>query len=102
MSLNGGGQSLVGNLGNSTINYQGYTSVYPLQISGSTDPERAFYIINNANPSPIYTYTSRIENGSVTLGFLGFNTYVNPAPQCPNSAYAEWDENLVPSFLGAK
>jgi hypothetical protein len=53
--LNGGGQSLVGTLDNNTINYKGFTSVYPLQISGNTEPEKAFYVIDNSNPQFIHS-----------------------------------------------
>lgn len=99
LSLNGGGQSLVGTLSSRTINYQGYTSVYPLQISGTTDPEQAFYLINTASRRPIYTYSTLIENGSVSTAFLGLSVTVNPAPSCPNSPIAERDVYLVPSTL---
>jgi len=97
LSLNGGGQSLVGTLDNSTINYQGLTSVYPLQISGSTDPEEAFYIINNANPDPIYTFSSQTQIGSIT----DYIVYVSatPAPSCSGQTY-EWDVNLPSGWFG--
>lgn len=88
IALNGGGQSLSGTIDESTINYQGLTSVYPLQISGSTDPEKAFYIINNDQPQPINTYTSSIQTGGLTsscfLLLCGWNP--TPAPACPTQS----------------
>ncbi len=82
--LNGGGQSLVGSLTNSTINYQGLTSAYPLQISGSTNPEKAFYVISNSNPSPIYKFAAVEEVGSLSTP-LGVVTGATSAPDCPQS-----------------
>ena len=82
--LNGGGQSLVGSLGNSTINYQGFTSAYPLQLSGSTNPEQAFYQIYNTNPTPIYSYSAQSEIGSLST-LLGVVTGATAAPNCPQS-----------------
>lgn len=93
ISLNGGGQSLVGTLDNESINYQGFTSVYPLQISGSTDPEQAFYIINNNQPQPITTYSASIQKGTLTSScLLGMCTYTPTEPfPCPSDAIGEWD-----------
>jgi hypothetical protein len=103
-SLNGGGQSLVGTLTNSSINYQGFTSVYPLQISASTNPEQAYYIINNQQPTPIYEYTYMTEYGSITHGIIVVN--LTSAPACPStygsaSYYSEWDTVFSASSLGA-
>ena len=97
-SLNGGGQSLVGTLGNSTVKYQGLTSAYPLQISGSTDPETAFYIINNQQPNGVYTYTTVVENGSISNIGISTNTVV--APSCPSNSHYEEDFNVRNLLLG--
>jgi hypothetical protein len=95
MSLNGGGQSLVGVLDNSTINYQGITSVYPLQISGSTDPEEAFFVINN-DPIQINKFTIlSVQKGSIT-SYLNLYLSVTEAPLCPSGYFGEWDA-IVPS-----
>lgn len=98
LSLNGGGQSLAGVLSNSTINYQGYTSIYPLQISGSTNPETAFYLINSANQNPIYTYSTQVQIGSVTSYIIYVS--VIPAPQCNPSPTTEWDISLTQGWFG--
>jgi hypothetical protein len=103
VSLNGGGQSLAGTLTNSSINYQGFTSVYPLQISATTNPEQAFYIINNGQPLPIYSYSYFTEYGRIIPGL-----YVNvtSAPSCPSNYasgtyYSEWDTSFSAYSLGA-
>jgi hypothetical protein len=106
-SLNGGGQSLVGTLTNSSINYQGFTSMYPLQISATTNPEQALYLINNANPAPVYSFTSQTEYGAITrTGLLGLSVNVSSAQSCPSSYgsgtfYSEWDDVFSSSSLGA-
>lgn len=97
-SLNGGGQSLVGTLGNSTVKYQGLTSAYPLQLSGSTDPETAFYIINNQQPNGVYTYTTIVENG--TISNIGLSTTTYAAPPCPSGTHWEEDFNIQNLLLG--
>ncbi len=104
VSLNGGGQSLAGTLTSSNITYQGFTSVYPLQISASTNPEQAFYIINNAQPTPIYSYTYLTEYGGIKKGLILVN--LTSAPACPSTDgsatyYSEWDTILSASGLGA-
>lgn len=86
LTLNGGGQSLVGTLDNSTINYQGLTSAYPLKISGATGPEEAFYVINNANPQPIYNFSTVTEYGNVSGNILGYLS-ATEAPSCPSGSY---------------
>ena len=83
-SLNGGGQSLVSTFTNSTINYQGYTSIYPLQIQATTNPEQAFYMVNNNQPTQIYKFASLIENGTAS-NFLGGLQSGTNAPACPSS-----------------
>lgn len=83
--LNGGGQNIVGTLDNSTINYQGLTSSYPLQISGTTNPERAFYVISNTNPTPIYQFSAQTENGTLGLTFGLVSSYTS-APSCPQTS----------------
>jgi hypothetical protein len=98
LSLNGGGQSLVGVLDNSTIEYQGYTSVYPLQISGYTDPETAFYIIDNINPEPIYRYRTEVKTGSVKDYLIYIDA--TPAPPCPSNTMSEWDISLTSGWFG--
>lgn len=85
IALNGGGQSLVGTLGNSTINYQGLTSVYPLQISGTTNPEKAVYIISNTNPTAVYQYYAVGENGTLGLTFGLISSYTS-APLCNDNS----------------
>lgn len=82
--LNGGGQNLIGSLNNSTINYQGFKSVYPIQISGSTNPEKAYYQVYNTNPTPIYAFTDLAENGTLGLTFGLITSYSN-APSCPST-----------------
>jgi len=98
LSLNGGGQSLVGILDNSTINYQGYTSVYPLQISGITDPETAFYIVDNLSPEPIYRYRTEVKTGSVTDYVIYISAITSSA--CPSNTLSEWDISLTSGWLG--
>lgn len=83
--LNNGGQSLVGTLGNSTINYQGLTSIYPLQISGTTNPEKAVYIISNTNPTAVYQYYAVGENGTLGLTFGLISSYTS-APLCNDNS----------------
>ena len=85
IALNGGGQSLVGTLSNSTINYQGLTSVYPLQISGTANPEKAVYIISNTNPIAIYQYYAVGENGTLGLTFGLISSYTS-APLCNDNS----------------
>jgi len=98
ISLNGGGQSLVGTLDKSEINYQGLTSVYPLQISGSTDPEQAFYVINNNQPQPVTAYTTSIQKGTLTAScILTVCHYTaTAASSCPSNSIGEW-KMVVPA-----
>lgn len=103
--LNGGGQGLVGNLGNSTVNYQGFTSLYPLQISGSTNPEKASYQIYNTAPTPIYKFSALAENGTLGLIFGQIDSHTN-APFCPLSyaggtLFGEKDVNIENLLSGA-
>ncbi|MDE1824845.1 MAG: hypothetical protein KGH61_04155 [Candidatus Micrarchaeota archaeon] len=102
-SLNGGGQSLVGTLTNQTINYQGYTSVYPLQISANTSQENAFYLVNNNQPQQIYKFSSLMENGTAS-NFLGAFQGATLAPICPTTSngwtnYGEEDFDMYSSGI---
>jgi hypothetical protein len=98
LSLNGGGQSLAGTLDSSSFNFQGITASYPLQISGSTDPETAFYVISNSNPTPVYSFSSQTQTGNIT----NYIVYVSatPAPNCATPFYKEWDVNFPSGWLG--
>jgi hypothetical protein len=103
--FNGGGQSLVANLDNTSINYRDsegrlITSAYPLQISGYTNPETAIYTISNQQPEPIDSFSSQVELGWVRQGIIQQNA--SNAPSCPSSYSYEWDftDRVQPKFLG--
>lgn len=92
--FNGGGQSLVATLSNTSINYrdsQGrlITSNYPLQISGITNPETAIYTISNNQPEPIYEFYSRTYVGTYNYGYFGGSSGTT-APQCPTPYYLSY------------
>ena len=110
VSMNGGGQSLSGTLTNSSIasyctNCNGSSPAYPLNINAQTNSEQALYIINN-QPTPIKTFSTLVEYGSITPGFLGvIGTNITSAPVCPPPSgsatkYSEWDVELSSSSLG--
>lgn len=94
--FNGGGQSLVVNFDNTTINYRDsegrlITSGYPLQISGITNPETAIYTISNNQPEPIYEFSSKVYVGSYNYGY--FQSSGTSAPQCPTPYYSSYWTN---------
>ncbi|MDE1870378.1 MAG: hypothetical protein KGH71_05365, partial [Candidatus Micrarchaeota archaeon] len=94
--FNGGGQSLVANLGNSSINYRDsegrlITSNYPLQISGITNPETAIYTISNNQPEPIYEFSSKTYVGSYNYGY--FQSSGTSAPECATPYFTSYIYN---------